>query len=206
MSKFYVVWQGHQPGIYASWAECEQQVKGFPNAQYKGFETRAEAESAAQGQYADYMGKPTSSLTPEQLQAIGQPQLDSYAVDVACSNNPGRMEFRCVHTRTKEMLFQKGPFEQGTNNIGEFLAIAEALMQLKAKGNSSPIYSDSENAIAWIKAKRCKTRLLPSATNAPLFELINRAETWLRTNTYPNRILKWETAAWGEIPADYGRK
>ncbi|MGE5774650.1 MAG: viroplasmin family protein, partial [Chloroflexota bacterium] len=27
--KYYVVWKGHRPGIYTSWAECEKQVKGF---------------------------------------------------------------------------------------------------------------------------------------------------------------------------------
>jgi len=42
--------------------------------------------------------------------------------------------------------------------------------------------------------------------NAPLFDLIRRAEKWLIENTYSNPVLKWDTAAWGEIPADFGRK
>jgi len=42
--------------------------------------------------------------------------------------------------------------------------------------------------------------------NAPLFALIERAEKWLKNNTYTNQILKWETQTWGEIPADFGRK
>jgi ribonuclease HI len=36
--------------------------------------------------------------------------------------------------------------------------------------------------------------------------LVKRAEKWLEKNTYTNPILKWETQAWGEIPADFGRK
>ncbi len=36
--------------------------------------------------------------------------------------------------------------------------------------------------------------------------LVQRALTWLTTNEYTNEILKWETTAWGEIPADFGRK
>ena len=39
-----------------------------------------------------------------------------------------------------------------------------------------------------------------------LFKLIERAEKWLRENTYTTKILKWETKQWGEIPADFGRK
>ena len=76
----------------------------------------------------------------------------------------------------------------------------------KKKGISPPIYSDSVDAIGWVKDKRCKTRLARDERNAELFDLIKRAETWLRNNDYANEILKWETEAWGEVPADYGRK
>jgi len=44
--KFYVVWQGRKPGIYTSWKECEAQVSGFENAQYKAFDSMVEAEKA----------------------------------------------------------------------------------------------------------------------------------------------------------------
>jgi len=69
-----------------------------------------------------------------------------------------------------------------------------------------PIYSDSVNAILWIKNKKNKTKLEPCEENKLLFELIERAEKWLKENTYKNKILKWETDKWGEIPADFGRK
>ena len=36
--------------------------------------------------------------------------------------------------------------------------------------------------------------------------LIGRAETWLKNNSYNNKIIKWDTKKWGEIPADFGRK
>lgn len=37
--------------------------------------------------------------------------------------------------------------------------------------------------------------------------MIERAERWLQTNSYSEMPLrKWETAQWGEIPADFGRK
>jgi len=60
--------------------------------------------------------------------------------------------------------------------------------------------------MGWVQDKKCKTRLVRDAKNANLFDLIERAEAWLRDNDYANPILKWETEAWGEIPADFGRK
>jgi len=58
----------------------------------------------------------------------------------------------------------------------------------------------------WTKDKKVKTKLEKSKLNTHLFDLITRAVNWLNTNEYKNKILKWETAYWGEIPADFGRK
>lgn len=41
----FAVRKGRQPGLYATWAECEQQVKGFPGAEFKGFNSDADARS-----------------------------------------------------------------------------------------------------------------------------------------------------------------
>jgi len=35
---------------------------------------------------------------------------------------------------------------------------------------------------------------------------MSRAELWLKTNPIVNKIIKWNTESWGEIPADFGRK
>jgi len=204
--KFYVVWKGHKTGIFASWEDCSAQVTGYPDAEYKSFPSREAAEEAFRGQYEEYRGKHISNLSPERLLEIGQPILPSYSVDASCIGNPGVLEYRCVDNQTHREVFHQGPFENGTNNIGEFLAIVHALALCKKKGLSLPIYSDSVNALDWVKSKQCKTKLTRDERNAELFDLIERAETWLRDNDYANDILKWETEAWGEIPADYGRK
>jgi ribonuclease HI len=136
----------------------------------------------------------------------GKPVLHSIAVDAACSGNPGDMEYRGVYTSTGEEIFHIGPLRQGTNNVGEFLALVHGLALLKQKNSNLPIYSDSTNAIKWVKNKKSKTLLEPTPLNKPIFELIERAEKWLKENTYTSAILKWETAEWGEIPADFGRK
>jgi len=198
--KYYVVWKGRNTGLFSTWEECAAQVSGFPDAEYKSFPSLAAAEKALQSSYDQYKGRHISPLSP------GQPILVSYCVDAACNGSPGLLEYRCVYTQTHRPLFQQGPFEDGTNNVGEFLAIVHALALLQPKGITLPIYSDSENALTWVRARKCNTRLKLTSHNAALFDLITRAEAWLASNDYSNPLLKWETAAWGEIPADYGRK
>lgn len=207
--KFYVVWQGSETGIFTSWEECQPKVIGQVGAKYKSFKTMEEANEAFSMGYEAYRAahptekesdKTLSSTTP--APAIN----DSIAVDAACSGNPGAMEYRGVYLKTGKEIFHFGPV-WGTNNIGEFLAIVHGLALLKQKGlNTMPIYSDSRNAQMWVKAKKCKTKLEQNAKSEPLYKLIERAENWLKVNTYSNPIIKWPTEHWGEIPADFGRK
>jgi len=203
-AKFYVVWKGRRTGIYTSWEECSRQVNGFVGAQYKAFPSRDAAERAFTSPYARSAGKPATSkmwlFSPE------KPEADSYSVDAACSGSPGRLEYQGVHTSTGKAIFHQGPFDNGTNNVGEFLAIVQALVWLKKKGLSTPVYSDSATALAWVKKKHCNTTLRADRRNAPLFDLIEQAEQWLEANHPANPLLKWDTRAWGEIPADFNRK
>ncbi|WP_375587636.1 viroplasmin family protein [Flagellimonas aurea] len=206
--KFYVVWQGKHPGIFESWKDCKAQIEGYKGAQYKSFATFEEAKKAYNGNYQDYKGKSKgkSELSPEELLKIGDPNYNSIAVDAASSGNPGRMEYRGVDTKTKKVLFHQGPFEQGTSNVGEFLALVHGLAFLQQKKSDRILYSDSRIAIGWVRKKKCGTKLNKTAKNAQLFELIARAEEWLKKNRFNTPIVKWETKAWGEIPADFGRK
>ncbi len=208
-NKYYVVWKGKKTGIFNSWNDCKEQVDGFENAQYKAFSDKNEAEEAINKSFFDYKGKDTKKekISEEEKEKYGNPILESLSVDAACSGNPGKLEYRGVLTNSKKQVFIQGPFENGTNNIGEFLAIVHALALLKSKNLTDfPIYSDSKIAINWVKKKRCNTNIVFNEKNKPLLELIKRAEKWLKENTYKNPILKWETKAWGEIPADFGRK
>lgn len=204
--KYYVVWKGRKCGIFTTWEECAAQVSGFTDAQYKAFENRELAEIAFKSSYEDYKGKRVPTYSPAMLAVIGQPIAESYSVDASCIGYPGPLEYRCVHTASGKQLFHQGPFEHGSNNIGEFLAIVHALALFQQRGISAPLYTDSETALTWVKKKQCKTKLPRDERNEKLFELIARAEDWLNKNDYANEVLKWDTNAWGEIPADYGRK
>lgn len=207
--KFYVVWQGLNPGIYTNWADCKAQVEGQEGAKYKSFETREAAAEAFEKGHTHYLRQPSGKTAKPHWEVpapVGKPISESIAVDAACSGNPGDMEYRGVYTATGQEIFHIGPMKEGTNNVGEFLALVHGLALLKQKGSNLPLYSDSRNAILWVQKKKCKTLLERTAVNEPIFQLIERAEKWLNENTYTTQILKWETSVWGEIPADFGRK
>ena len=206
--KFYVVWKGKKPGIFDSWKECKKSIANYAGAEYKSFESFETAKKAYNGNYADFKGKKktASPLSKEELLRIGQPNYHSISVDAASSGNPGIMEYQGVDTKTGKKLFRQGPFPQGTNNIGEFLAIVHGLAFLKERKSDRIIYTDSRTAMSWVRKKNCNTKLAVSAKNKNLFELIDRAVDWLKKNQYSTVVVKWETKAWGEIPAEFGRK
>ena len=202
-SKFYVVWKGVEPGIYTNWTDCQLQINGYEGALYKSFTTRDEAEEAYASSPYSYIQqkKSTSTATPDRkdpllYQVPKGIEENSICVDAACSGNPGPMEYRGVYTATGQQLFHFGPI-QGTNNIGEFLALVHGLAYLKQQGWNVPIYSDSRNAILWIKQKKCKTKLQHTNKTATVYDLIARAEKWLQSNSYQTPIYKWDTQKLG---------
>ena len=217
-AKFYVVWQGRESGIYDSWEACEAQVKGVA-AKYKGFATRAEAETALAANPEEYISrnaiaKRSTASSESDLQALcadlqrsdQSPILPALAVDAACSGNPGVMEFRGVIADTGTQVFHRGPYLDGTNNIGEFLAIVLGLAYLKINNLPWALYSDSKTAISWVRQKQCKTKIEWNNRNQDLLLAVRAAEKWLHENTWTTPIYKWDTEHWGEIPADFGRK
>lgn len=206
--KFYVVWKGRTPGIYDSWKACSAQITGFAGAEYKSFKTRTIAEEAYKNDSHKYIGQDTfeTELTQEQLVLLGSPRPDSISVDAAWNIATGVVEYQGVETSSKKQLFHQGPFADGTINIAEFLAIVHALAHCHRTGLTCAIYSDSRNAIGWVKDKEVRTNHPRRETNKKLFELVDRALAWLNSHDYHNELLKWETRAWGENPADFGRK
>lgn len=203
--KFYVVWNGVTPGIYDSWTACQLQISGYPGATYKSYKSMEEAAHAWENGPDLERKRDRKSTTPKWDETVIKKQ--SISVDAACSGNPGLLEYRGVDTYNKDEIFRMGPFKKGTNNVGEFLALVHGIAYLQKIGdNETTIYSDSRIAMGWVEKKMARTKLQFSHENAILKQLIDRAEHWLKTNTYKNPIIKWETKLWGEIPADFGRK
>lgn len=218
--KYYVVWEGRKPGVYATWAECKLQTDQFTGAKYKSYESKQAAEEAFRGGWKGNWGQTgpgksgtgagaqgrNSSKRPGTQTESEAIDYDSISVDVGTRGNPGPVEYKGVDTRTGEVIFSCGPVSKGTNNLGEFLAIVHALALLKKEGSSKTVYSDSVNAMKWVREKKVSTTLPRDHTTEEIWRMIDRAENWLRTNTYANKVLKWQTRLWGEIKADYGRK
>jgi ribonuclease HI len=215
--KYYVVWVGNHPGIYDNWPAAQAQIAGYPAARYKSFVNFEEAKIAFGRPWQDFVSKKEGSEGGKR-QAKGEPKIlteeflkeivaDSIAVDAACSGNPGKMEYRGVYTLAPEIeVFRSQVFPVGTNNIGEFLALVHALALFHETKPELTIYSDSKLAQGWVKKKKAATKLPLNQKTEYLHSLIARAENWLKTHKYKNKILKWETKRWGEIPADFGRK
>ena len=209
--KFYVVWDGRAPGIYDSWEEARLQIEGFPNARYRAYGSQEEATRAFRGDARQEMAL-YLQMSARKAEAVNYAAMnirgDAIAVDGACSRNPGPMEYRGVSVGTGKEIFRVGPVANATNNIGEYLAIIHAAALLKQRGDfTTPIYSDSRTALAWIRAGHHRSKIVPNAGNARACDLLRRADAWLAANgPIRNPLLKWDTENWGEIPADFGRK
>lgn len=216
--RYYVVWAGHNPGVYDDWEDAREQVEGFPNPRFKGFDTPQAAadayRSVSKKSGSQELSRLINNAASLNMPRPGQPDymtipevdLNGWAVDASCQGNPGIMEYQGVELMTGRVLFRAGPFPDATNNIGEFLAIVHALALMQQKGEWHTIYSDSVSGMAWVRNRRVKTQLKPTEKNGKVFELMKRAISWLNTHSYPCRIIKWPTEIWGEIPADFGRK
>lgn len=217
--KYYVVWEGKQPGVYGTWAECKAQTDQYAGAKYKSYESREAAEAAYRAGWKGNWGSSAGgaggaskskskagSSRSAGMETSEEIEYDSISVDVGTRGNPGPVEYKGVDTRTGEVLFSVGPISKGTNNLGEFLAIVHALAYLKKEGSSKTVYTDSVNAMKWLKQKKVATTLPRDSSTEEIWLMIDRAEQWLRSNTYTNKVLKWQTKQWGEIKADYGRK
>ena len=218
--KYYVVFKGHNPGIYDDWEEVKVQTNGFPGALYKGFATSEEAAEAYR-QYTgdedkDQLSRLISSAKAKKIEKDStnsasfsdNPEIDNdaWAVDASCLGNPGRMEYRGVDLKTGKVIFQIGPFDDATNNVGEYLALIHAMALMFKKGEYHNIYTDSITALSWWRKKKVNTKLVKTPRNEKVFELLARASVWANTHQYPGKVMKWDTDRWGEIPADYGRK
>ncbi len=210
--KFYVVWEGHSPGIYDSWEECKLQTEGYQGAKFKAFDNQEAATAAFRGDPADHIGILKSiaghRANVRNYAAIPEIRLEAIAVDGACAGNPGMMEYRGVRVSDGSEIFRVGPLPDGTNNVAEYLALVHALAMLDKQGDhTTPIYSDSRTAQSWLRGGAHRSKLARTPANAKIHEMLQRSDMWLASHRpTANPIIKWDTDNWGEIPADFGRK
>lgn len=187
MSKFYAVKRGRSPGIYLTWAECELQVKGFQNAKFKSFNSLLEAE--------------TYINDVEELQH--ELPIHGLAVDASLLKG-SKGEFQIVDLSTGKLIYSSPVYVDTTVNVMEFLAIIKAIeiSRTQIEFTKCDIYSDSATAITWVKNKHINSKL---ELTEELKLLVDNALIVLNQNC-ENKIIKWDTNSFGEIPADFSRK
>ena len=112
--KFYVVWEGHNPGIYNSWPECQKEIKNVKGALYKSFKDLEEAKNAFSMGYKKFK----KSLQIENL--YPGPNLNSVSVDAASSGNPGVMEYQGVDTKSKKFSLKWARLKMRQIMLGNF--------------------------------------------------------------------------------------
>lgn len=108
-------------------------------------------------------------------------------------------------------VFRSARHERGHNNLGEFLAIIDALRRIEAGTLAArEVFSDSRTAISWVTKGRVKTTLDVSGDcDAAFAGLVREAQQWITTSACARLrglVKFWNTSAAGENPADFGRK
>lgn len=150
---FYAVKIGKTPGVYETWAECQNQIHGFSGAVYKGFSTREEA--------AAFVGGENSVLiNQEETQAIAyvdgsydsETNAFSYGIVLLYQNREFHFSEKCIDSDLAEM-----------NNVAGEIKGAEAAIQycIDNKIPRLTMYYDYEGIAKWCngewKAKKAGT-------------------------------------------------
>ena len=151
--KFYAVKIGKTPGVYETWAECQNQINGFSGAVYKGFVTKEEALA--------FVGKDgREQKKHEETQAIAY--VDGSYDSIANAFSYGIVLF----DNGQEMHFSKKFVDDDLsemNNVAGEIKGAEAAIQYCLDNNISSvtIYHDYEGISKWCngdwKAKKVGT-------------------------------------------------
>ncbi len=161
--KFYVVWKGAKTGVFSTWSEVQSHTQGRSDAQFMGFPSKAEAESAFASTYtkalmkrslANKGGATNSAKSAKQVTNTTtalNADIQIYC-DGACSPNPGK-------SGTGLALYQQGKVSalyyglynaNGTNNTAELngMLMSFKLAQKKLQTTSKvQILSDSKYSI-----------------------------------------------------------
>ena len=181
---FYAVANGRRVGVFSTWKECQDSVKGFPNARFKKFETREEAEQFI---HPELVTKKVSDT--------------NYYVytDGGCSNNGKRnavagigIFFGVGDSRNVSRRIQG----KQTNNTAELTAILEAYPLIEPDLDKRiTIVSDSEYAIRCVTSygNKCEQKGWPEIPNRELvkhvYELYKDTPVqFLHVDAHTNRM------------------
>jgi len=141
--KFYAVRKGLKPGIYETWGECKAQVDHFSGAEYKSFQSKAEAENyisggaGAQGR-ADVGALARADVGAQARADVGALATDNTGVKAADSINARGMDLP-----SGPYAFVDGSYNQTTRvyGCGGFLVNGEERFVIQESGKDSEMAS-----------------------------------------------------------------
>ena len=150
--KFYAVAKGRKTGIFTSWPQAEQQVKGFAGARYKSFKTREEAKAFLENPvYRAGAKKSNASAAPKKGPAPEETTPENAVIvytDGGAIGNPGPGGYGVVFQDGRQF---SGGFGMTTNNRMELMAVIVALEALRESLEKEPspviLHSDSRYVI-----------------------------------------------------------
>jgi ribonuclease HI len=136
--RYYAVIRGNTPGIYTLWdgpGGAQEQVRGFPDALYRGFTTLSEAQdyfAHGTGDSPLQMADKPDGRIPVSTPA-GNGKIVSIYTDGGCINNPGPGGYGVVIIDGRKRTELSGGYRLTTNNRMELTAVIMALRSLKKK-------------------------------------------------------------------------
>ncbi len=142
--RFYAIRKGRQPGVYSTWPEAEQQVKGYGGAIFKGFASEEEAEKWLTGHETAISSKKSVKIQ-QKRPVIQQPKEGEIFIytDGGAINNPGPGGYGVVILAGNEKQELSGGFRYTTNNRMELTAAIVGLENVLPTDKKIVLFSDS---------------------------------------------------------------
>lgn len=162
---YYAVRVGRVPGLYKTWNECLEQIKHFPNQQFKKFMTKNEALDYVQNKLidVDYENNYDDSIlnvyTDGSSYHNGKPD---------CKASYG-VYFGEDDIRNECGLVLEGP----SNNSGELMGILRAIELIK-ENEEAVIHTDSAYGIKCVSDYGQKMKKLGYPTEIPNINIIKK--------------------------------
>lgn len=166
MSKYYAVKVGRKPGLYTSWEDCKDQIHKFPNAVYKSFKDKEDAQAFLEGK--------------KNVQK--EPQINQNKNDYITSNND-----------TENVIaYVDGSFNKNTNIYGYGVVLLYNGQSFEYKGcGNDPEAAKSRNVAGELNgAMRAITetlKIIPKPKSITIYYDYSGIEMWANGNWKTNK-------------------
>jgi ribonuclease HI len=150
MGKFYAVKKGKVKGVYDTWDECQEQVRGFSGAEFKSFKSYEEACAYVDGTLAS--AQPMSVKTP-----IDPAEVCIYTDGSFCEETmtpTSGIHLELFGGVSRDFAFQIEGYNSSRQLAGELASVISALTLCSQMGKRiCHIYYDYVGVEKWINGE-----------------------------------------------------